>query len=322
MHASHSLHGPSSAGARLARGEQAFFWKFSEQMAISLIIAARAFSLACARSDRICVRIAKMPNSSVLSRITLTASCSHLDRMAGALGWSLTAERKFLNQPAFAAFFSLLPRFVPPAPDPSGQSLSESSESCGSRGRTLPTSLSPCCLFRFRTLSRLPRAISPRPDDAWLRRTALLNSVLPADGVMVSFETSCSSRSSGVSAGIGEASVMAGLDSAPESSEYKRSSTRFWGVVKAGLRNAGADGLRCSSGLKNEAWGGRGWPWGLRGELFGASAKAKGFGFVDRSFDGELNVAVGKEARSAVLPDRPRGHDEPEGGCAELLQVA
>ena len=291
MHACHSLQGPSSAGGRLAL-EHAFFWKFWAHSDISFAMAALAFSLACDRSDRICMSIANIPKRTVLRRMTLTPSCSHLDKIAGALGWSLTADRKLLNQPrraAFPPFFGLLP-----TPDPSSQSLSESSESCGRRGRTLPTSLSPCSLFLFLTLSRLPLASSPRPD-AWFRSNVLLKSVLPAAGVRVNLPESSSSRShSGVSAGISEVSVRAGLDSAPEYSENTKSSSRLCGVVKAGFRNAGADGLRCSWGLKNDTCGGRGWACGLSGEPAGGPPNANGLGLGERNLDGELNVAMGR----------------------------
>jgi hypothetical protein len=171
----------------------------------------------------------------------LTPSCSHLERIAGALGWSLTADKKLLTQ--FRR--TVLPCLVPLAPalDPPSQSLPESSEPCARRDRTLPTSLSPCSLFLFLILSRFPREISPRPA-AWFRSRVLLNNVFPADGVRVGLPMSSSSRSnSGVSAGTSDESVMAGLDSAPG---YKSSSTRFCGVVNAGFRNAGADGLRGS----------------------------------------------------------------------------
>jgi hypothetical protein len=42
--------------------------------------------------------MAKMPKRTMLRRTMLTPSCSHLERIAGALGWSLTADKKLLNQ--------------------------------------------------------------------------------------------------------------------------------------------------------------------------------------------------------------------------------
>ena len=156
-----------------------------------------------------------MPKSTMPRRMMLTPSCNHLDRIAGALGWSLTAARKLLTIP----FLGCCPL---PCPlilrwDPSSQSLSDSSESCGSRDRTLPTSRSLCNRFRFRTLSLFPLAISPRPGVR-LR----IGDVLKIDLLAVvtdAFPKSSRLSVSGVSTGISDVSVMAGLDSAPENSE-------------------------------------------------------------------------------------------------------
>lgn len=73
-----------------------------------------------------------------------------------------------------------------------------------------------------------------------------LNKVLPAvKGVMVVLPRS--SSKSGVSGTSSEVSVGAGLDSAPEHSENRSSSTRFCGVVNDGFRNGGAGGAAARS---------------------------------------------------------------------------
>src|SRR5690554_707670 len=61
--------------------------------------------------------------------------------------------------------------------------------------------------------------------------------------------------SSGVSLGQSDGSVSAGLVSAPEASDSARSSKGLRGVVKAGLRKAGAVWLPGILGLKKEEGG-------------------------------------------------------------------
>ena len=186
------------------------------------------------------------------TRTILTASCTHLERIAGTLGLLLIAMRRLPNQPT-REWFPLLPldslsRSLPAVLLPS-QSLSDSSESCGNLWRPLPTSLSPSCRFRFRILSRskrsnLPLGTSPRPGVRLPTELPRLKRVrLVAEGVGITLAGPSERSRLGESTGNSEVSVIAGLDSAPEHSEKGSSSTRLWGVVNAGFRNCGAENL-------------------------------------------------------------------------------
>lgn len=130
---------------------------------------------------------------------------------------------------------------------------------------------------------------SPLPA-VWLPTELLRrNSVLDVAGVTVILADSSGRSTSGVSGGISDVSVMAGLDSAPEHSEYASSSTRFCGVVNAGLRNGGAENLFGIWGWKNEECGGCDFC------LEGEPAAAKGLGFCWPYLDGELREANTRE---------------------------
>lgn len=233
-----------------------------------------------------------MMNARHMRRI-FAPSCNHLDRIAGALGLSLRVARKLLNQPRFPSFFCF--ELVTSALELSGISLSESSESWARRDLTLPTSLSPKSLFLFLTLSRAPDlGSSPFPAVRFRSRFRFHISLM-GEGVAADFIPMCSM--SGVSAGKIEVSVIAGLDSASETSDIGTSWKRFCGVVNAGFRNAGPDGLFCSCGEKNEACGGAGWSC-LSGELL-RTALANGslLTLLNRE-TGVSNEAMGKGARS------------------------
>jgi hypothetical protein len=137
--------------------------------------------------------------------------------------------------------------------DRRGAILSPESESDSvHRCRTmLLTSRSRLCLFRLRissvTESSLDARISPRPGVCFLdeKGTLLYRYDLSTfEGLVIPLIlTSLIRSASGVSFGNSDASVGAGLSSAPEASDSAKSSNGRRGVVKAGFRNGGAAAL-------------------------------------------------------------------------------
>lgn len=166
MHSYHSSHMAFNAGRSFL--EHSFSWYSDRHSAILLSISRRAASLAVRISERTVSKIDQQKNTKADTMMQLTRSWIQRYRFSGAFGCSSKVWKRLLTQ--LRPFFFLLP--LPRADverDPSpAESYSESPQSCEPWYRTLPTSLSRLCRFRFLMAgySRPPLGISPFPG-AW-----------------------------------------------------------------------------------------------------------------------------------------------------------